>query len=85
VSRAILAKAITKYKFVGRRDITLSGLKAVEQSFTGRQGKFDLFFTQTVAIRSGQAYVLTGTGRANLRAGLLPPMAAFVKAFTFTR
>jgi hypothetical protein len=29
--------------------------------------------------------VLTGTGRADLRAGHLPPMAAFVKAFTFTR
>jgi hypothetical protein len=85
VGRANLAKAITKYRFVGRRDITRSGLKAVEQSFTGRQGQFDLFFTRTVAIRSGRAYVLTGTGRADLRAGHLPPMAAFVKAFTFTR
>ncbi len=81
--RANLKKVITNYKFLGRRDTTLNGLAAIEQSFTGRQGEFDLFFTQTVALRGGQAYVLTGTCRQNLRTGLLPAMSGFVRTFTF--
>ena len=83
--RANMKKVITNYRFLGRRDVTLNGVPAIEQNVTGRQGEFDLFFTQTVAIRNGQAYVLTGTSLQNLRNTLLPAMSGFVKTFTFLR
>ncbi|WP_407570821.1 DcrB-related protein [Deinococcus altitudinis] len=83
--RANMKKVITNFKFLGRRDVTLNGVPAVEQTVTGRQGQFDLYFTQTIAVKSNQAYVLTGTSLQNLRAGLIPVMSGFVKTFTFQR
>ncbi|MGY2892031.1 DcrB-related protein [Deinococcus sp. UYEF24] len=83
--RANMKTVITNFKFLGRRDVTLNGVPAVEQTVTGRQGKFDLFFTQTIAVKNNRAYVLTGTSLQNLRAGVIPAMSEFVKTFTFQR
>ena len=83
--RENLKKAITDFKFLGRRSITLGGQPAFEQSFTGRQGQFDLYFTQAIAISGGRGFIVTGTSIDKLRSTLIPAMAGFEKTFAFKK
>ena len=83
--RKNLKKVITDFRFLGRRTITLGGLPAFEQSFTGRQGQFDLYFTQAIAISGGRGFIVTGTSVQKLRSTLIPAMAGFEKTFAFRK
>ncbi len=81
--REQLAKLITNYKFVSRRALTLGGLPAFQQVFSGQQGKFNLYYIQTVALRKGDAYVLTATALQQNHAGLPAAVDGIVRTFTF--
>lgn len=83
--KATLKRLITDYKPLGTRSTTLGGQPAQEQTFSGRQGEFDLYFTQTIALKSGRAYVLTGTTLLTRKATLGTPMNQFVKSLKFTK
>ncbi|WP_424952157.1 DcrB-related protein [Deinococcus sp.] len=80
-----LKRVITNFKPLGSRSVTLGGLPAQQQEFSGRQGEFDLYFSQTIALKSGHAYVLTGTSLLPQKATLAPSMAEFVQGFKFSR
>ena len=75
--QANLKRLITDFKAIGVRNTTLSGSPARQQTFSGRQGEFNLYFTQTVTVHGGRAYVLTGTSLLSQTASLSGPMAAF--------
>jgi len=83
--RAQLSQVITDYKFVGRRDVKMGGLPAVELTITGRQGKFNLYFIQTYALKNNLAFVSTGTTQQATSGGFAAINASFVKTFAFTR
>ena len=80
-----LATVITNYKFISRRTLTLGGLPAFQQVFTGQQGKFNLYYVQTVALRKGDAYVLTATALQQSHAGLPKAVDGIVQTFTFKK
>lgn len=83
--REQLATLITNYKFIGRRSLNVGGLPAFEQTFTGQQGKFNLYYIQTVALKGGSAYVITGTALQSAKAGLPGAVGGLVKSFAFRK
>jgi DcrB len=83
--RTQLEQVITDFKFLGRKDSRLGGLPAFEQTFTGRQGKLNLYYIQTIAIRGSTGYILTMTAPQDARTALPTTNVAFVKSFKFTR
>lgn len=85
VSQSNLRKVITEFNLLEHQATQVGGVPAVEQRFTGHQGTFDLYFSQTVAISGGQAYALTGTSRQDQRGTLNAVMSKFIHGFTFHR
>ena len=83
--QATLKRVITDFKPINTRSTTLGGQPAQEQNFSGKQGQFTLYISQTITIKSGRAYVLTGTTVLDRKSTLTTPMGAFVKSFKFTR
>ncbi len=83
--QATLKRLITDFKPISSRSTTLGGQPAQEQTYSGRQGQFTLFISQTITIKSARAYVLTGTTVLDRKATLTAPMNTFVKSFKFTR
>ncbi|WP_293912962.1 DcrB-related protein [Deinococcus sp.] len=81
VTNAALKQVITEYKLLGSRDITLSGKPGKELMFSGKQGKFTLYFIQNFAFSNGKVYSLTGTTQLEDKAGLAEPMATFARGF----
>ncbi|MDB5046739.1 MAG: hypothetical protein JWQ08_2789, partial [Deinococcus sp.] len=80
-----LKRVSPAYKVVSSRNVTLGGVAAREQIFSGRQGEFNLYYMQTFTESGGKAYVLTGTTQAKNKATFSPVMSAFVKSFKFRR
>ena len=83
--QATLKRVITDFKPTGSRSVVLGGLPAHQQDFSGKQGEFNLYFSQTIVLRSGRAYVLTGTSLLTQKATLTPSMTEFVKGFKFSK
>jgi hypothetical protein len=81
VTQAALKQVITDYKLLGSRDITLSGKPGKEIMFSGKQGKFTLYFIQDFTFSNGNVYGLTGTTQLKDKAGLTAPMATFLGGF----
>ena len=63
----------------------MGGLPAVELTITGRQGKFNLYFIQTYALKNNLAFVSTGTTQQAASSRFAAINASFVKTFAFTR
>jgi len=83
--QAALKRLITDFRPLSSRRTTLGGQPAQQQAYSGRQGQFTLYIAQTITIKSGRAYVLTGTTLLNRKATLSAPMNAFEKSLKFTR
>lgn len=83
--RTQLEQVITDFKFVGRRDTRLGGQPAFEQTFTGRQGKLNLYYIQTFAMKGGSGYIVTSTAPQDARTTLPALNTAFIQSFKFTR
>ncbi|WP_161882883.1 DcrB-related protein [Deinococcus alpinitundrae] len=80
-----ITKLITDGKLISKKAVTLDGLKATQLNYTGRQGQYKLYFTQTYALVGKKAYVLTGTTIQGQQAALQPVMDGFVGAFKAKR
>lgn len=76
-----IKKLITDGKLISQKAVTLSGFRATQLNYTGRQGQYKLFFTQTYALVGKKAYVLTGTTVQGQDAALRPVMDEFVRTF----
>jgi len=83
--QATLKRVITDFKPLSTRSTMLGGQPAQEQTFSGKQGAFSLYLSQTITLKSDRAYVLTGTTLLSRKATLDAPMSQFVKSFKFTR
>ncbi len=81
VAQAALKQALTDYKLLGSRDITLSGKPGKELMFSGRQGQYTLYFIQNFVLSGGKVYGLTGTTLLKDKAVLAAPMATFAGGF----
>ena len=80
-TNAALKQVLTDYKLLGSRDITLSGKPGKELMFSGKQGKFTLYFIQNFTLSGGKVYGLTGTTLLKDKAVLTAPMATFSGGF----
>ncbi|GAA4022281.1 hypothetical protein GCM10022631_40920 [Deinococcus rubellus] len=80
-----IKKLITDGKLISQQAVTLDGSEATQLNYTGRQGQYKLYFTQTYAIVGKKAYVLTGTTVQGQDAALRAVMDGFVRTFKARR
>lgn len=72
-------------KVVQARATTLSGQAANEVVYTGRQGKFSLYFIAIYAVRGRSAYLITGTTPLGKQGDMAAVTRAFARSFRITR
>lgn len=85
LSTVQVPKIFPEGKIVSHRPVTLSGQKANELVYTGRQGPYLLHFMATYVVRGDKAYVITFTTVKGQEAALKTPRATFLQSFKFTR
>lgn len=84
-SLAQIRKFVSGGKVIQTRDVTLSGQKANEVVYTGRQGKFSLYFIAIYAVKGKTAYIITGTTPLGVQGDMAQVTRAFAKSFKITR
>ena len=84
-SQTGLKQLITDYRALGSRATSLGGNPARELAFSGRQGKYPLYFIQTFSVTQGRAYIVTSTSLLSEQASLATPNSAFVRSFKFSK
>ncbi|PNY82335.1 PsbP-related protein [Deinococcus koreensis] len=84
-SLAQIRKFVSGGQIIQTRDVTLSGQKANEVVYTGRQGKFSLYFIAIYAVKGKSAYIITGTTPLGVHGDMAQTTRAFAKSFRITR
>ncbi|ACO45680.2 DcrB-related protein [Deinococcus deserti] len=85
LSMAQIPKVFPEGKIVSHRPVTLSGQKANELVYTGRQGEYLLHFMATYVVKGNKAYLITFTTVKGQEVALKTPRATFLQTFKFTR
>ncbi len=61
-----LEKGLADFKLLGSEKVKVDGKPAIHRTFTGSQGEMNLWFSQFIFIRKGQAHVYTFTSLGDL-------------------
>lgn len=76
---------VTGGKVVQTRATTLAGRPANEVVYTGRQGKFSLYFIAIYAVKGRNAYLITGTTPLGQQGDMAGVTRAFAGSFEITK